>query len=526
MISKCPLLSLLALSTLPASLCAQNRPNIVLFLVDDMGWQETSVPFWKERTPLNDRYRTPNMERLAQMGVKFTNAYACAVSSPSRCSLMSGMNAARHRVTNWTLHYDHQTDAKSNTINLPDWNYNGIQPADANAHDSKNATRITSLPQVLHDNGYYTIHCGKAHFAAEGTAGEDPLRMGFDVNIAGAANGAPASYLAENEYGSGRFHVKGLEKYYGTGTFLTEALTREALAAMQKPIREKQPFFLYMSHYAIHVPYDPDKRFTGNYRQADGKGVFDTQLQAHLNEAEINHAALVEGMDKSLGDILDFLQEQPDVAENTIVLFMSDNGGQGIWPRQGRHNIDPNWPAHAGKGSAYEGGVHEPMIVYVPGQTQGGTVNENRVIIEDFYPTILDLAGIKKPQTIQHIDGISFADLIKRPNKHRNRTLLWHYPNIWTENVEIKDGYGAYSAIMHGDYHLIYFWETQEFHLFNNRTDIGQKHNLATTQPRLVRTLAKRLTRMLKAASAQRPTLKATGQLVPWPDEVRQKQRN
>ena len=100
---------------------------------------------------------------------------------------MSGMNAARHRVTNWTLHYDQQTDAKSNTINLPDWNYNGIQPADANAHDSKNATRITSLPQVLHDNGYYTIHCG-THFAAEGTAGEDPLNMGFDVNIAGAAN--------------------------------------------------------------------------------------------------------------------------------------------------------------------------------------------------------------------------------------------------------------------------------------------------------------------------------------------------
>ena len=177
------ILSLLALSTLPASLCAQNRPNIVLFLVDDMGWQETSVPFWKERTPLNDRYRTPNMERLAQMGVKFTNAYACAVSSPSRCSLMSGMNAARHRVTNWTLHYDQQTDAKSNTINLPDWNYNGIQPADANAHDSKNATRITSLPQVLHDNGYYTIHCGKAHFAAAGAAGNAFFGIeGFEVD--------------------------------------------------------------------------------------------------------------------------------------------------------------------------------------------------------------------------------------------------------------------------------------------------------------------------------------------------------
>lgn len=520
MISSRNLFPLLALSALPASLCAQSRPNIVLFLVDDMGWQETSVPFWHERTPLNDRYRTPNMERLAQMGVKFTNAYACAVSSPSRCSLMSGMNAARHRVTNWTLSYDKQTDSKSDVISVPDWNYNGIQPADADAHDSKNAARITPLPQVLHNNGYYTIHCGKAHFAAEGTAGEDPLRMGFDVNIAGAANGAPASYLAENEYGSGPFHVKGLEKYYGTGIFLTEALTREALAAMQKPIAEKQPFFLYMSHYAIHVPYDADPRFTGNYRQADGQGVFDNQLQAHLSEPEINHAALVEGMDKSLGDILDFLQTQPEVAQNTIILFMSDNGGQAIWPRQGRRNIDQNWPAHAGKGSAYEGGIHEPMIAYVPGQTKGGTVNDNRIIIEDFYPTILDMAGIKQTQVIQHIDGVSFADLLKKPRKHRARTLIWHYPNIWTDGVKIEDGYGAYSAIMHGDYHLIYFWETQEYHLFNIRTDIGEQHNLAQSQPKLVQKLAKRLTRLLKSADAQRPTLKATGQPVPWPDEV------
>ena len=107
---------------------AQQQPNIVLFLVDDMGWQDTSVPFYSESTPLNNRYRTPNMERLAHMGVKFTEAYACAISSPTRCSLMSGMNAARHRVTNWTLNYDQKTDASSDVIQLPEWNYNGIQP--------------------------------------------------------------------------------------------------------------------------------------------------------------------------------------------------------------------------------------------------------------------------------------------------------------------------------------------------------------------------------------------------------------
>ena len=188
-----------------ASSPAQHPPNLILFLVDDMGWQETSVPFWQESTPLNQRYRTPNMERMAQLGVRFTNAYACAVSSPSRCSLLSGMNAARHRVTNWTLHYNQSTDEPSSSLLLPTWHYNGIQPADASPHDLVNATRVTPLPQILKDHGYYTIHCGKAHFAAEETAGADPLRLGFCVNIAGGANGAPASYLAENEYGSGPF---------------------------------------------------------------------------------------------------------------------------------------------------------------------------------------------------------------------------------------------------------------------------------------------------------------------------------
>ena len=266
------------------------HPNIILFMVDDMGWQETSVPFYSSPTALNRRYRTPNMERMAAQGVKFMQAYACAISSPSRCSLMSGMNAARHRVTNWTLNYNTKTDASSSVLTLPDWNYNGIQPAGvADAHDLSNGTPVTSLPQILHDNGYYTIHCGKAHFGSETTSGADPLKFGFDVNIAGAANGGPGSYLAENEYGSGSFHVSGLEKYYGTGTFLSEALTIEALKAIEEPIQRNQPFYLYMAHYAIHTPYDADSRFTPNYAN-----YHDEQLNAVLNNQEINHAALVE----------------------------------------------------------------------------------------------------------------------------------------------------------------------------------------------------------------------------------------
>lgn len=155
-------------SFIPVSIYSQisQHPNIIMFLVDDMGWQDTSVPFYNnELTSLNRRFITPNMERMAQMGVRFTDAYACAISSPTRCSLMSGMNASRHRVTNWTLELDQKTDAKSDVIDLPEWNYNGIQPA-SEEKKINNSTAITSLPQVLKENGYRTIHCGKAHFGA------------------------------------------------------------------------------------------------------------------------------------------------------------------------------------------------------------------------------------------------------------------------------------------------------------------------------------------------------------------------
>lgn len=499
---------------------AAQRPNIILFLVDDMGWQETSVPFWKERTPLNRRYRTPNMERLAEMGVKFTQAYACAVSSPSRCSLMSGMNAARHRVTNWTMYYNTPTDWDGSTLEPPAWNYNGIQPArDITPHDALHATPITALPQILHDNGYYTIHCGKAHFGAVGTAGEDPQNFGFDINIAGGANGCPASYLAQDNYGTGAYHIKGLEQYYAQGTFLTEALTLEAIKALEKPVTAQQPFFLYMSHYAIHTPYNPDSRFTGNYMLSDGRGIFDEQLQAPLDREEINHAALIEGMDKSLGDIMDYIAARPAVAKNTIIIFMSDNGGQAIHVRQGRENFDQNYPARSGKGSAYEGGIHEPMIVYWPGVTRGGMENANRIMIEDFFPTLLEMAKVKKYQTVQKIDGRSFVDLLRKPKLQRDRVTIWHYPNLWTEGLSIEDGYGAYSAIMKGDYHLIYFWENGELRLYNIREDIGEYRNLVGKKPELTAFLAAELTDSLKAYAAQRPRRKWKSGLLPWPDE-------
>ena len=143
-----------------------SKPNIVLFMVDDLGWQDTSVPFWNNKTKYNKLYNTPNMELLAEMGVKFTNAYATPVCSPSRISLMTGMNAAKHRVTNWTLHPNKKKPAEINhkSFEFPDWNYNGLSTSDS----INNSVYATPLPQVLKDNGYYTIHAGKAHLGAIG----------------------------------------------------------------------------------------------------------------------------------------------------------------------------------------------------------------------------------------------------------------------------------------------------------------------------------------------------------------------
>lgn len=508
-----PLSAMFAGLAVPASIAAQNenRPNIIMFLVDDMGWQETSVPFYSELTPLNERFNTPNMEILAQKGVKFMQAYACAISSPSRCSLMSGMNAARHKVTNWTLNYNSNNDAGGGNITLPEWNYNGIQPADANIN---NATSITSLPQILSENGYYTIHCGKAHFGAKNTPGEDPLEFGFDVNIAGGANGGPASYLGSDNYctsGSPDFCISGLDEYAAQGMFLTEALTQAAKKELGKFLDRNtgEPFYLYMSHYAIHSPYNADTRFTGNYAN-----YFDRQLGQTLNSTEINIAALVEGMDKSLGDIMEFLDER-GIAENTIILFMSDNGGQAVSPRQGTHNRDQNYPARGGKGSAYMGGVHEPMMVYWPGVTVGGTTNDNRVMIEDFFPTILEMAGITDYETVQEVDGTSFVDVIKNPNQTKERTIVWHFPNRWGESQDKNEGYGSYSSILKDDYHMIYFWETQERRLYNIKNDISEQNNIANEEPTKLTELSRDLTNYLIEYEAQRPTL--NGEFVPWP---------
>ena len=235
----------------------------------------------------------------------------------------------------------------------------------------------------------------------------------------------------------------------------------------------------------------------------------------------MRYAALVEGMDRSLGDLLDFLEASPETARNTIILFMSDNGGQGLNnARQGVENRDQNYPARAGKGSAFLGGVREPMLVVWPGVVQGGTTCEQRVMIEDFFPTILEMAGVEAYQTRQRVDGESFVRALRNPSALRERPIVWHFPNLWGETQDHEEGYGAYSAYMEGDYHLIYTWQTGQLRLYDIRRDIGEQHDLAAAEPARVRRMARRLSERLREAGAQRPAFRATRLPCPWPDET------
>lgn len=485
-------------------------PNIIVFLVDDMGWQDTSLPFWDKKTPFNERYHTPNMERLASEGMKFTQAYATPVCTPTRVSLMTGMNAAWHRVTNWTSAKNkiHSMEKNHPTLEIPEWNMNGLSPVAGDPH----AVYATTLPKLLQGVGYHTIFIGKAHFGARGTIGANPLKLGFDVNIGGTGAGQPGSYLGTDNYGNGikrlqPWVVPNMEEYYGKDIFLTEALTQKAIKCIDTSLTEKKPFFLYMAHYAVHTPIMADKRYFQKY------------LDKGLDTIEARYATLIEGMDKSLGDIMNHLKEK-NIDKNTILLFMSDNGGLSAVGRGGVKHTH-NKPLSSGKGSVHEGGIREPMIVKWPGKVKANTSTDQMVIIEDFYPTILEMAGIKNIKTVQKVDGISFMPVLEKDkNIHQNKPLFWHYPNEWGPK---GPGIGATSTVRKGDWKLIYYHNDESFELFNIKEDIGEQHNLADTDPKKVKELAIVLSNYLKSVDAQMPKHKKTGKTVSLPIKILKK---
>ena len=568
----------------------------MFFMVDDMGWQDTSVPFLRRdgqwvRTRLNARYagRTPSMERLAAQGMRFTEAYACAVCSPSRCSLMSGMNAARHRVTDWTLGVDqaNRLSTSGEGLRSPRWGANGLQPQGtektgscqppwrvdaqgkyyqpafgaaegAYAYDlSVPFTNALAFPELLRRAGYRTIHVGKAHWgsgtpksyrvqATPTSPGADPRAFGFEVNIAGAERGGPANYRGDAQYGNATnadFATPGLDEnnYYEDDVFLTDALTDMALREVRRThaADPDRPFYLYMAHYAVHSPLDNARAWDRS--RSDSEEVARDARNPNPNDGlawnatERNYATLLEGMDASLGKLLDLLEEL-GVADDTLVIFMADNGGLSVSGRLANANA----PLRAGKGSCYEGGTREPLIVSWPGHVAPGSVSEEPVIIEDFYPTLLEAAGVPLPTQTelaetpegvyadgplrQVLDGASFLPVAlgRRGTVRADgaaRPLLWHYPNKWGEGPAGK-AYNYYSALRLGRWKLIYQHSDQSFELYDLPTDLSESRNLAAERPEEVDRLRREMGRLLRERGAQMPIVQATGAAVPWPDEV------
>ena len=504
------LLLSLGLSLAGTAAGAQERPNIVLFLVDDMGLMDTSVPFLTDakgtpvRYPLNDWYRTPNMERLANQGVRFSQFYAQGVSSPSRASLLTGQDAARHRVTNWIRSEENNRD----DYGPYDWNWEGLRGDEP------------LLPCLLREAGYRTIHVGKGHFGPFGSEGEDPLNLGFEVNVAGSSIGEPGSYLGENGYGLIRGTrsraVPGLDKYHGTDTFLTEALTLEAMAQIDTAVAAGKPFFLYMSHYAVHNPFEIDKRFIAHYQDTT------------FSQAARGYATLIEGMDKSLGDILDHL-EAAGVAENTLVVFLGDNGSDA--PLGDGPDIGSSAPLRGKKGSEFEGGTRVPCIVAwarPDGRNawqrrypvRQGVITQEIGTIMDLYPTLTLLAGADVPLPPAHTqDGYLLWSLLDgRDDSWHEDTFLDHFPH---------DHRGSYfTTWRHGDWKLIYYYNPEHpdqprCALYNLKKDPSESENVIKKHRRTARRLFREMTARLQRDNATYPVDSAGHPLPPREDAVR-----
>lgn len=474
------------------------KPNIVIFLVDDMGVMDTSLPFLTDasgkpkRHPLNDYYRTPNMERFGALGIRFNNFCAMSVCSPTRLSIMTGQNAARHRTTNWI----NPDKDNAGPLGAPDWNWNGLKRGDV------------TLAGLLQQSGYRTIHVGKGHFGPRNTEGGEPLNLGFDVNVGGASFGSPASYYGKMNYGNpnekklkmAQNAVPHLEKYHGTDMFLSDALTLEANERVAAAVKAGKPFYLNFAHYAVHAPFNSDPRFADNY----GKSGKPAQAQAF--------ATLIEGMDKSLGDLLDHL-EKLGVAENTLIFFLGDNGSDA--PLGDPHAVACAAPLRGKKGSHYEGGMRVPFIAAwakpnAKSKLQkqlpilAGAIQPQLACVCDLFPTILNFVGVAIPA--QHvIDGQRLDCLLEgKPDPKRAETFLMHYPH-----APHRSDY--WSSYRDGRWKVIYHYlpsaasENSHYQLFDLAADPFEQRNLAQSNPQDLRRMMQSLITALEAHKAVYP---------------------
>ncbi len=426
-----------------AAAAERKRPNIVFILVDDLGWGEPGCYG-------NTFNRTPNIDRLASEGIRFTNAYSAApVCSPTRTSIMVGQHPARVGITDF--------------LRADDPNY--LRPGPA------------SLANVLKSAGYRTGLIGKWHLMGDYKARRgDPKLHGFDEVIC-----SETSYIGPGYYWHPYQHLAGLPARR-PGEYLTDRLNQEAVEFIARNAGTR-PFFLYLSHYAVHTKLDSKPEVLAKYTAKPGAG-------KKKNNPAL--AAMLETVDEGVGLILEELAKR-GLDRETIVIFNSDNGGE--------TNVTTNAHLHGGKSMLFEGGLRVPLAVRWPGQIPAGTVSDDPVVSTDYYPTLLELAGVRPPNG--HIqDGVSLAGVLRKPKSHLGRRdIFWYYPLPADHFLGGKSA----MAIRNGRWKLIEFLDTGHRELYDLAADPSELRDLATAKPELVKKMAARLAAW-RAATVKDPS--------------------
>ena len=450
-------LTILLLASAQLLAAATDKPNVVFLLVDDLGWGDFGCYGAKF-------YETPNIDKLAADGMLFTDAYAaCTVCSPSRAAILSGCAPARLHLTDW-IDGHKRPHAK---LKIPDWKM------------EIDHERVL-LPEALKEAGYSTAFFGKWHLMPKG--GPDfekhyPTDHGFDLNVGGREWGQPRG---PGKYFS-PFGMPGLDDGE-PGDYLTDKLTDAALSFLDKTKRD-EPFLLYFSYYTLHGPLMAPKDLVAKYKEKAKD--FENTKGELLNPVR---AGMVESLDTSIGRVMTKLEEM-GIADNTLVILTGDNGGDYDQTTGGLRDY---------KGLSHEGAVREPLIAKWPGKIPEGSRCETPVIGMDFFPTILEIAGLPLlPE--QHQDGISIANLLTDPESGLEReSLYWHYPHYHRTL--------PYGAVRHGDLKLLENYEDHSLELYDLAKDPYEKNNLASKQPEKTQELAKELDDWRKSVGAQMPT--------------------
>jgi len=455
--------TILALLTLTAVAAAPPLPNIVFIVADDLGWADLGAYG-------SSFHQTPRLDRLAREGLRFTNAYAaCPVCSPTRAALLTGRYPPRVGITDY----------------IGGQRVGRLKPAPYLDHLP---LKEMTVADAFKDAGYATAFMGKWHL---GGTNFYPTQHGFDVNIAGSAQGHPPSYFSP-------YKIPTLSDG-PPGEYLTDRLTDEAVRFITT--NRSRPFLLWLSHYAVHTPLQAKPELLEKYHAALAQlppaGDAEFRVEGDRRDRRLQrvpvYAAMLESLDQSVGRVMDALA-QSGLDERTIIVFTSDNGG--LSTSEG--SPTSNAPLRAGKGWLYEGGVRVPLLVKWPGVTKPGATTGTPAISTDIFPTLLEAAGLPaRPRA--HVDGVSLVPVL-RGGQLPARPFFWHYPHYGNQ------GGAPAGGVREGDWKLIEWFEDNRVELFNLKTDFGEQNNLAVKEPEKVKALHAQLAQWRKNVGARMPT--------------------